>query len=254
MKLPDMDGVAVLDAVLEQHPGLPAIVVTGFGTVDAAVEAMKRGATDFLSKPLDIEGLLATLARGIEQASASGVLATPPSRAAAEMDRLGMIGRSRAMLELFDTVKRLARHQSTDPDPRRERHGQGADRARAAYPGAPPGRALRRRELRDAVRAAAGERAVRPRARRLHGRGPVQGRRDGDRRRRHAVPRRGQRDGPRLPGEAAARARAARVPARGRDPQDRSEHPLARREQPRPRGAWSRAGASAPTSTTASRS
>ena len=55
MKLPDMDGVAVLDAVLEQHPGLPAIVVTGFGTVDAAVEAMKRGATDFLTKPLDID-------------------------------------------------------------------------------------------------------------------------------------------------------------------------------------------------------
>jgi DNA-binding NtrC family response regulator len=113
MKLPDMEGAAVLDAVLEQHPGLPAIVVTGFGTVDTAVEAMKRGATDFLTKPLDIESLLATLARGIERASASGVLATPPSRAAAEMDRLGIIGRSRAMLELFDTVKRLARHQST---------------------------------------------------------------------------------------------------------------------------------------------
>jgi two-component system response regulator HydG len=113
MKLPDMDGAAVLDAVLEQHPGLPAIVVTGFGTVDTAVEAMKRGATDFLTKPIDIESLLATLARGIERASASGALATPPSRAAEEMDRLGMIGRSRAMLELFDTVKRLARHQST---------------------------------------------------------------------------------------------------------------------------------------------
>jgi two-component system response regulator HydG len=113
LKLPDMEGAAVLDAVLEQQPGRPAIVVTGFGTVDTAVEAMKRGATDFLTKPIDIDTLLAVLARGIEQASANGVLATPPSRAAAEMDRLGIIGRSRAMLELFDTVKRLARHQST---------------------------------------------------------------------------------------------------------------------------------------------
>jgi DNA-binding NtrC family response regulator len=113
LKLPDMEGAAVLDAVLEQHPGLPAIVVTGFGTIDTAVEAMKRGATDFLTKPLDIENLLATLARDIERASASGVVTTPPSRAAEEMDRLGIIGRSRAMLELFDTVKRLARHQST---------------------------------------------------------------------------------------------------------------------------------------------
>ena len=113
LKLPDMEGAAVLDAVLEQHPGLPAIVVTGFGTIDTAVEAMKRGAIDFLTKPIETESLLATLAREIERASASGVVATPPSRATAEMDRLGIIGRSRAMLELFDSVKRLARHQST---------------------------------------------------------------------------------------------------------------------------------------------
>ena len=93
LKLPDMEGAAVLDAVLEQHPGLPAIVVTGFGTVDTAVEAMKRGATDFLTKPIQTESLLATLAREIERASASGVVATPPSRATAEMDRLGIIGR-----------------------------------------------------------------------------------------------------------------------------------------------------------------
>jgi DNA-binding NtrC family response regulator len=113
LKLPDMDGAAVLDAVLEQHPGLPTIVVTGFGTVDAAVEAMKRGATDFLTKPIQIDGLLATLARSIERASESGLVMTPASRAEAEMSQLGMVGGSRAMLELFDTVKRLARYQST---------------------------------------------------------------------------------------------------------------------------------------------
>jgi two-component system response regulator HydG len=113
LKLPDMDGIAVLDAVLEQHPGLPAVVVTGYGTVDTAVDAIKRGAADFLTKPIDTDGLLATLAREIERASTAGAVRTPPSRAAEEMDRLGIVGRSRAMLELFDTVKRLARHQST---------------------------------------------------------------------------------------------------------------------------------------------
>ncbi|HXK11013.1 MAG TPA: sigma-54 dependent transcriptional regulator [Vicinamibacteria bacterium] len=113
LKLPDMEGTAVLEAVLELHPGLPAVVVTGFGTIDTAVEAMKRGAADFLTKPIEVESLLATLAREIERASASGAVATPPSRATEEMGRLGIIGRSRAMLELFDTVKRLARHQST---------------------------------------------------------------------------------------------------------------------------------------------
>jgi two-component system response regulator HydG len=113
LKLPDMEGTAVLDAVLELQPGLPAVVVTGFGTIDTAVEAMKRGATDFLTKPIDTDALLVTLGREIERANASGAVATPVSRAMAEMDSLGIVGRSRAMLELFDTVKRLARHQST---------------------------------------------------------------------------------------------------------------------------------------------
>ena len=58
LKLPDMDGLSVLDAVLERQPGLPAIVVTGFGTIDSAVEAMKRGASDFLTKPIQVDNLL----------------------------------------------------------------------------------------------------------------------------------------------------------------------------------------------------
>ena len=254
LKLPDMEGAAVLDAVLEQHPGLPAIVVTGFGTVDTAVEAMKRGATDFLTKPIDIESLLATLAREIERASASGVVATPPSRAAAEMDQLGIIGHSRAMLELFDTVKRLARHQSTILI--LGESGTGKELiARALHSLGPrrdgPFVAVNCATL---VRAAAGERALRPRAGRLHERGSDQGRGDGDGRRGHALPRRGQRDGPRLPGQAPPGPRAARVPPRRRHPQDRGRHPPPRGEQRRPRGARREPAASAPTSTTASRS
>ena len=113
LRLPDMDGLAVLDAVLEQQPGLPAIVVTAYGSVDTAVDTMKRGASDFLTKPIDVDSLLPMLARAIEQARSSGVVPTPLSRAAEEMEELGMVGRSRPMLELFDTVKRVARFQST---------------------------------------------------------------------------------------------------------------------------------------------
>jgi two-component system response regulator HydG len=113
LRLPDMDGLAVLDAVLEQQPGLPAIVVTAFGSVDTAVEAMKRGASDFLTKPIDVEGLLPMLGRAIQKARENGFVPTPASRASEEMEELGMVGRSRAMLELFETVKRVARYQST---------------------------------------------------------------------------------------------------------------------------------------------
>jgi DNA-binding NtrC family response regulator len=113
LKLPDMDGLGVLEAVLAESPGLPAIVVTGFGTIDAAVEAMKRGASDFLTKPIQVDHLLDVLDRCIESAGASGAVSTPPSVAAAEMLKLGIVGESRAMQELFDTLKRVAPHDST---------------------------------------------------------------------------------------------------------------------------------------------
>jgi two-component system, NtrC family, response regulator HydG len=113
LKLPDMDGLSVLEAVLAEKPGLPAIVVTGFGTIDSAVEAMKRGASDFLTKPIQVDHLLEVLDRCIEGAGASGAVSTPPSVARAEMQKLGIVGESRAMQELFDTLKRVAPHDST---------------------------------------------------------------------------------------------------------------------------------------------
>jgi DNA-binding NtrC family response regulator len=92
---------------------LPAIVVTGFGTIDAAVEAMKRGASDFLTKPIQVDNLLSGLDRAIDRASAGGAVSTPPSVASAEMARLGIVGESRAMQELFGQLKRMAPHDST---------------------------------------------------------------------------------------------------------------------------------------------
>ncbi|HEU5061184.1 MAG TPA: sigma-54 dependent transcriptional regulator, partial [Kofleriaceae bacterium] len=113
LRLPDMEGLSVLQAVLDLSPGLPAIVVTGYATVDAAVEAMKHGAADFISKPIQVDALLATLARTVEQAGERGVVPTPRSEAVEQMERFGIIGHSRAMLELFDLLKRVAPHQST---------------------------------------------------------------------------------------------------------------------------------------------
>ena len=113
LKLPDMEGLSVLDALLAEAPGLPAIVVTGFGTIDSAVDAMKHGASDFLTKPIQVDNLLATLDRCVDSAGAAGAVSTPSSVASAEMARLGIVGESRAMQELFETLKRMAPHDST---------------------------------------------------------------------------------------------------------------------------------------------
>ena len=60
-KLPDGNGVTLLDLIVSEHPGLPVIVATGYGDIDMAVEAMQNGAFDFMAKPIDTTRLLRSL-------------------------------------------------------------------------------------------------------------------------------------------------------------------------------------------------
>src|SRR5438132_6772671 len=67
LRLPGIDGAHVVDAALERYPDIVAIVVTGYGTVKDAVEAIKRGASDFVNKPFQIDELLHALESTLEQ-------------------------------------------------------------------------------------------------------------------------------------------------------------------------------------------
>src|SRR5688500_3237211 len=67
LRLPDADGMEVLDAALSRYPDILAVMVTGFGGVTEAVSAMKRGAADFLIKPFQIAQLSRVLKAGMEQ-------------------------------------------------------------------------------------------------------------------------------------------------------------------------------------------
>ena len=66
-RLPGADGLAVLDAAKSVDPALPVIVMTAFGSIATAVEAMKRGAEDFITKPVDPDLLRLLVARGVER-------------------------------------------------------------------------------------------------------------------------------------------------------------------------------------------
>ena len=61
LRLPGIDGRQVLDAAIERYPELIAIVITGFGTVKDAVEAIKQGASDFITKPFQFDALMHVL-------------------------------------------------------------------------------------------------------------------------------------------------------------------------------------------------
>src|SRR5262245_23331967 len=66
-RLPGADGLAVLDASRAFDPTLPVILMTAFGSIETAVDAMKRGAEDFITKPVDPELLRLLVARSIER-------------------------------------------------------------------------------------------------------------------------------------------------------------------------------------------
>ena len=66
LRMPGMDGIAVLEEAKKLSPDVPVILVTAFGTVETAVGAMKKGAYDFIIKPYRLEELAALVARALE--------------------------------------------------------------------------------------------------------------------------------------------------------------------------------------------
>jgi len=69
LKMPDMNGIALLTELLEVQPGLCVILMTAHGSIDSAVEAMRRGAFDYLTKPLEKDELLVVLGKAMERSN-----------------------------------------------------------------------------------------------------------------------------------------------------------------------------------------
>ncbi|HSD51726.1 MAG TPA: response regulator, partial [Candidatus Methylomirabilis sp.] len=67
IRMPDLDGLALLRGLRESTPDVTVVLMTAFGTVEAALEAIKEGAYDYVSKPLHLDELLHTVRRAVEQ-------------------------------------------------------------------------------------------------------------------------------------------------------------------------------------------
>src|SRR3954447_24961117 len=78
LKLPDVSGLRVLEASRAAQPRVPVVVLTGYGTVGTAVEAMKLGAYDFLEKPLEIDDLARLIERAIGERDDEAVVFRTP--------------------------------------------------------------------------------------------------------------------------------------------------------------------------------
>src|ERR1700674_1441447 len=113
LRLPGIDGAAVVDAAVERYPDIVAIVVTGYGTVKDAVEAIKRGAWDFVSKPFLIDELLHVLDAALEQRRLKSENAYLRAQLEERYRFEGVIGKSRAMTRLFQLLETVAATSST---------------------------------------------------------------------------------------------------------------------------------------------
>src|SRR5882762_8515990 len=113
LRLPGIDGSAVVEAAVERYPHIIAIVVTGFGTVKDAAEAIKRGAWDFVSKPFQIDELLHVLDSAIEQRRLKSENAYLRSQLEERYRFEGIVGKSRPMERLFQLLETVAPTNST---------------------------------------------------------------------------------------------------------------------------------------------
>src|SRR5207249_8236141 len=93
--------------VFERTPEVPVIVITGYASMDSAMEAIQAGAFDYLAKPPSLSSLRALLERAIEKRRAT-LMTHPPAEPVAAPRFEHIAGRSPQMLEVFKTVARVA--------------------------------------------------------------------------------------------------------------------------------------------------
>src|SRR5919107_7068 len=113
LRLPGIDGRKVLDAAVERYPDLVAIVITGFGTVKDAVEAIKQGAADFITKPFQFDALMHVLQSAMEQRRLKSENAYLRSQLEERYRIDGLVGRSQIMRDLFQLLEMVASTSST---------------------------------------------------------------------------------------------------------------------------------------------
>ena len=114
LRMPGMDGLELLAHVKEHYPGRPVVMITAHGTVDTAVEAMKVGAFDFVTKPFDADVLRTIVRKAVNTARAELDSVEPmPEVPLGEDGRFGMIGRSQPMLDVYTVLGKVADTPST---------------------------------------------------------------------------------------------------------------------------------------------
>jgi len=113
LKMSGMDGLELIRNARKICPALEVVVLTAYGTVESAVEAIKRGAFDYIAKPVEPEKLLVIIRNALEKESLKGELSFLRRELKKKASLKNLIGRSKGIRDVIETVKKVAPTDST---------------------------------------------------------------------------------------------------------------------------------------------
>ena len=105
LKMPKLDGMGLLGEIIRDYPSIPVIIITAHGTIATAVDALKKGAFDYITKPFEQDELKQVIQKAVKtrRLDEDEALLNPD-----DIDRYGIIGSSDRITEIFETIKRVA--------------------------------------------------------------------------------------------------------------------------------------------------
>jgi two-component system response regulator AtoC len=113
MVMPEMDGIKLLEVIGKKYPDISVIMITAHGTIETAVETMKKGAKDYILKPLRLDEILAKVETISQLKSLMKENLYLRDKLSQKYNFNNIIGKNRKMLELFDLIKDIAKTNST---------------------------------------------------------------------------------------------------------------------------------------------
>jgi two-component system, NtrC family, response regulator HydG len=110
IKMPAMDGLQFLEQAMHRDPGIYVLLMTGYYSLDNAIAAVKRGAYDYIPKPVDRSRLKKSLDELSESFNRRKRIKSLEQQLLTDLEFHGIVGRSPAMVEVFEMVRKVARH------------------------------------------------------------------------------------------------------------------------------------------------
>ena len=113
LRLPDMDGIEILKEVKAVNPAIQVILITGFGSIDSAVNAMKEGASDYLTKPFAMDELLLIIKRILRMKQLEEENVSLRKKIEERYGLEGLVGKSPRMLKIYELIETVAQTDTT---------------------------------------------------------------------------------------------------------------------------------------------